>query len=192
METDEKMSMLKDCLGYSCDPSAQFHMLHLSIFLIARNSTPAKGHPMLPSWPEYWWQAGSYWNAAELRRMLYTTYQDTFCDDEEFYEEWYPQGQYRRRQQHCFHARNIGLLQKLQERAHFEVRRAVLMAVGQRFSMELVDLIHERTLQAEELPATTQLYVERDPEDHDYDLDDEEFLEEYQCPRMMHSWEAEE
>lgn len=134
----------------------------------------------------------NYWNAAKLRRELYEAYayERQNCKDQDNDYEHYAASTLRHDYpEYCFHAICIGWLRRLQQRAPKEIRRGVLCAVEHRLPMEMVDLIFEHALQAEDIPLSIRVFRERhDQEDEVDDL--EEFSEQYRCTNMTYSSQA--
>lgn len=125
-ETNKKASFLKSILLDCGDPSASYHAFHLTIYLVSHLGPLAFERPTLPWSPAqdgkpYCSPDKAYWDAAKLRREVYSAYQSHDCEQEDTSDPL-DETTAHSMQEHCFHARNIVLLQNLQERAQLEIR----------------------------------------------------------------------
>ena len=64
----------------------------------------------------------------------------------------------------CFKRRNLGLLELIQTRACRELRPLVFLVAGARLPAELVELIIDWTVRAEELPDDPRVWVQQGSE----------------------------
>ena len=83
----------------------------------------------------------------------------------------------------CFHRQNLVLLRRIQDLAHKETRRSVLLAVGEHLPVELADHIHEYVLTLEGLPLDPGICAKNDDDDwwEPWTVKDE-----YRCSDMTH------
>lgn len=166
-EFDQKIGFLWMLLCESPDSSARWHSFRTMILLVDKGPASVQASLQLP------WMSDSialdatdrdserdaldvanslihrndslkgYWNAAAAWRDVRVAYARRHCH--------YSSND-------CFHVLYVGLLKKLRERAHVEIRRGVLLAVGRQFPMELVNLIHQYSLQAEDVPESIRFF----------------------------------